>query len=165
MLRIELISNEALKTSEIEGEILDRDECTIVGSRQQFGLATDQRHIPPAEHGIAEMMADLYRGFAERRSARKPCLPGTLCHGGTARGTFKSSAATAPIPSRCVLSPGFCPQSEDSFRSPALPRMKQEMAGLCRLVRRHRGQMASARFPALIPRRNRTSLFCLHSSL
>jgi Fic family protein len=62
-LTIELISDEALKTSEIEGEILRRDsvQCSL---RQQFGLDADDANINEAEHGIAEMMADLYGGFA-----------------------------------------------------------------------------------------------------
>src|SRR6266446_1506056 len=62
-LRIELISDEAVKTSEIEGEILNRDSVQS-SLRQQFGLSTDGRRIPPAERGIAEMMVDLYQSFA-----------------------------------------------------------------------------------------------------
>jgi Fic family protein len=62
-LRIELISDEAVKTSEIEGAILDRDSVQS-SLRQQLGLATDHQRVPPAERGIAEMMVDLYRNFA-----------------------------------------------------------------------------------------------------
>ncbi|MGZ4956469.1 MAG: DUF4172 domain-containing protein, partial [Methylobacter sp.] len=51
-LTVELISNEALKTSEIEGEYLDRDSLQS-SIRRQFGLITDNRKIPPAEQGIA----------------------------------------------------------------------------------------------------------------
>ncbi|WP_333877091.1 Fic family protein [Methylobacter sp.] len=61
-LTVELISNEALKTSEIEGEYLDRDSLQS-SIRRQFGLITDNRKIPPAEQGIAEMMVDVYRDF------------------------------------------------------------------------------------------------------
>jgi len=61
-LTIELICNEALKTSAIEGESLDRDSLQS-SIRRQFGLATDHRKIAPAEQGIAEVMVDLYRGF------------------------------------------------------------------------------------------------------
>src|SRR6266404_6854368 len=61
-LKIELISDEALKTSEIEGEVLDRDSVQS-SLRRQFGLGTDDRRVLPAENGIAEMMADLYRNF------------------------------------------------------------------------------------------------------
>ena len=62
-LRIELISDEAIKTSEIEGEILSRDSVQS-SLRHQFGLGPEQRGVPAAERGIAEMMVDLYQGFA-----------------------------------------------------------------------------------------------------
>jgi Fic family protein len=63
-LTIEAMSTEAVTTSEIEGEILDR--ASVQSSlRKQLGLATDERRVRPAERGIAEMMVDLYRSFAE----------------------------------------------------------------------------------------------------
>jgi Fic family protein len=61
-LRIELLSNEAVQTSAIEGEILDRDSVQS-SLRKQFGLNTDDRRVMPAEHGISRMMVDLYRTF------------------------------------------------------------------------------------------------------
>ena len=62
-LVIELVSNEALKTSEIEGEILDRDSLQS-SLRKEFGLNL-QYHFEakPAEAGIAEMMKDLYINY------------------------------------------------------------------------------------------------------
>lgn len=63
-LTIEIISTEALKTSEIEGEYLNRDSVQS-SIRRQFGLQTDNRKIPPAEQGIGDMMMDLYRSFGE----------------------------------------------------------------------------------------------------
>ena len=67
LLTIESISAEAVTTSEIEGEMLDR--ASVQSSiRRQFGLATDNRRIRPAEEGVSEMMVDLYRSFAERLS-------------------------------------------------------------------------------------------------
>ncbi len=62
-LRIELIGDEALKTSQIEGEMLNRDSLQS-SLRKQFGLGTDNQHIPQQERGITEMMVDLYQGFA-----------------------------------------------------------------------------------------------------
>lgn len=61
-LSIELLSNEAVQTSAIEGEILDRDSVQS-SLRRQFGLRTDDRRVTPAEQGVAEMMVDLYRTF------------------------------------------------------------------------------------------------------
>lgn len=49
-LRIELLSDEAVKTSEIEGEFLDR--VSVQSSlRRQFGLNTDDRQIRSQERG------------------------------------------------------------------------------------------------------------------
>jgi Fic family protein len=63
-LTVEAISAEAMTTSEIEGEILNR--ASVQSSiRQQFGLATDKRRVPAKEQGISEMMVDLYRFFAQ----------------------------------------------------------------------------------------------------
>lgn len=62
-LMIELISEEAFHTSEIEGEVLNRESLQS-SLRQNFGLATDHRRIPPAEQGIARMMFEIYRDFA-----------------------------------------------------------------------------------------------------
>lgn len=62
-LMIELISEEAFNTSEIEGEVLNRESLQS-SLRQNFGLATDHRRIQPAEQGIARMMFEIYRDFA-----------------------------------------------------------------------------------------------------
>src|SRR5579863_3726506 len=68
-ITVEAMSTEALTTSEIEGEILDR--ASVQSSiRQHLGLAGDKRRARPAEQGIAEMMVDLYRRFAEPLSER-----------------------------------------------------------------------------------------------
>src|SRR5229473_2544167 len=62
-LKIELISDEAVKTSEIEGEILDR--VSVQSSlRHQLGLGIEHPGVKPAERGISEMMVDLYRNYA-----------------------------------------------------------------------------------------------------
>ncbi len=61
-IAIDFMSDEALKTSEIEGEILSRDSVQS-SIRKQFGLSADKRNIKPAESGIAEMMVDLYKNF------------------------------------------------------------------------------------------------------
>jgi Fic family protein len=59
-LTIDLISNEAVTTSEIEGEILNRDSVQS-SIRLNFGLDTDNRKVPLAEQGIAALMSDLYQ--------------------------------------------------------------------------------------------------------
>lgn len=61
-LKIELISTEALNTSEIEGEYLNRDSLQS-SICHHFGIPTDGRKIPPAERGIADLMVDLYQTY------------------------------------------------------------------------------------------------------
>lgn len=58
------ICTEAVTTSEIEGEILDR--ASVQSSiRRQLGLATDHRKVGAAEQGVSELMVDVYRKYAE----------------------------------------------------------------------------------------------------
>ncbi len=63
-ITIDLMSAEAMKTSEIEGEILNRDSVQS-SIRRNFGLQDNRTNIPPAEAGIAEMMVDLFRTYNE----------------------------------------------------------------------------------------------------
>ena len=63
-LTVDCMSTEAVTTSEIEGEILDR--ASVQSSiRRHLGLATDKRRPRPAEEGIAEVMVDVHRGFSK----------------------------------------------------------------------------------------------------
>src|SRR3990172_244870 len=61
-LTVEFLSTEAVKTSAIEGEILNRDSVQS-SIRRHFGLAGPAKKIPPAEQGIADMMVNLYESF------------------------------------------------------------------------------------------------------
>jgi Fic family protein len=64
-LLVEVMSAEAVTTSAIEGEVLNR--ASVQSSiLRQLGLASpDQRRVMPAEQGIAEMMVDLYRSSSQ----------------------------------------------------------------------------------------------------
>ena len=62
--KIELLTDEATQTAKIEGELLNRDSVQV-SMRRQMGLSSDNRKIPPAEHGVSSMMIDLYSHFAE----------------------------------------------------------------------------------------------------
>jgi Fic family protein len=69
-LTVEAMSTEALTTSEIEGEILDR--ASVQSSIQrQLGLAADNRRVAPREQGVSEMMVDLYRTFSDPLSEER----------------------------------------------------------------------------------------------
>src|ERR1700754_873319 len=61
---IELISQEMVESAAIEDEVLDRTSVQSSLARQ-LGFAADKRRSNPAEAGAAELMADLYRSYAE----------------------------------------------------------------------------------------------------
>jgi Fic family protein len=64
LLTVEAMSDEAITTSRIEGEMLDRDSVQS-SIRRQLGLSADHRSVKPAEQGIGEMMVHLFRHFAD----------------------------------------------------------------------------------------------------
>jgi len=64
LLSIELMSTEALDTSEIEGEYLNRDSVQSSICRE-LGLKADKQNATPAEAGVAEMMVGLYKTLTE----------------------------------------------------------------------------------------------------
>jgi len=63
-LLVEILSNEAIKTSEIEGEFLNRDSVQS-SIKRNLGLTVEKRKVQPAEFGIAEMMVDLYLNYSK----------------------------------------------------------------------------------------------------
>lgn len=66
--KIELLSDEALNTSAIEGEYLNRDSLQV-SLKRALGLATASRHVTPAEKGIAQMMLMAYQDYASPLSS------------------------------------------------------------------------------------------------
>lgn len=68
-LTIELIAQETVDSSAIEGEILDRASVQSSLARH-LGLQADRRRVSEAEAGAAELMASLYRSYAEPLSDR-----------------------------------------------------------------------------------------------
>ena len=63
-LLVEVLSDEAMKTSEIEGEYLDRDSIQE-SIKKNLGLSIENRKLPAAEFGISEMMVNLYQTYDE----------------------------------------------------------------------------------------------------
>jgi Fic family protein len=61
-LQIEILTQEAVSTSNIEGEILKR-ESVQSSIRKRLGLKTDNRKVQANEAGVAEMMVDVYLHF------------------------------------------------------------------------------------------------------
>lgn len=71
-VRVEIISGEALTTSQIEGDVLDRVSMQS-SIRRRLGLASDSRRAEAREQGVAEMTVDAYRDYAA------PLTSQTLC--------------------------------------------------------------------------------------
>jgi Fic family protein len=63
-LLVELMSGEAVTTSAIEGEVLNRASVQSSILRQLGLTSLDKQCVMSAEQGIAEMMVDLYRSFS-----------------------------------------------------------------------------------------------------
>ncbi|QND64611.1 Fic family protein [Mesorhizobium loti] len=123
-IRIDLISEEALKTSAIEGEYLNRESLQS-SLRQQLGLGSEARRIPPAERGIAEMMADVYLHFAEPLSHRVLYAWHKMVMSGERRietiGNYRQHADAMQIVSNRLDKPKV------HFEAPPSARMKPEM--------------------------------------
>ncbi len=125
-LRIELISDEALKTSEIEGELLDRDSVQL-SLRQQMGLGGETIRIPPRERGIAEMMVDLYTSFGKRLTHNMLYRWHKMVMSGArdlqAIGDYRRHVDRMQIVS------GAIGKQKVHFEAPPFDRVKPEMAG------------------------------------
>lgn len=123
-LRIEVISTEALKTSEIEGEYLNRDSVQS-SVRRQFGLQTDHRKTSPSEEGIAEMMVNLYQTYADLLSHSTLFSWHTMLtkgrHDLQDRGTYR----THPEPMQVVS--GYVHKPTIHFEAPPSAQMDKEM--------------------------------------
>lgn len=62
ILIVELATNETFKTSEIEGELLDRESLQS-SIKRQFGLSADPKKSYPSEDGIAKLFYKNYTSF------------------------------------------------------------------------------------------------------
>jgi Fic family protein len=132
-LTVEAMSSEALTTSEIEGEILDR--ASVQSSlRKQLGLTSENRRVGQAEQGIAQMMVDLYRRFA------KPLSDETLfawhrmlVQGGRDLkeiGSYRTNEEVMQVVSGAVYAPRV------HFEAPPSSAMPREMAGFVKWFNR-----------------------------
>lgn len=123
-IRIDLISEEALKTSEIEGEYLNRDSVQT-SLRLQLGLGGEAKRIPPAERGISEMMVDVYLRFADTLSHRTLFTWHKMVMAGERRietvGRYREHAE----PMQVVSNPLYEPKVH--FEAPPSARVESEM--------------------------------------
>jgi Fic family protein len=124
-LKIELISEEGVKTSEIEGEILNRDSVQS-SLRAQLGLGAEKPGIYPAERGIAEMMADLYRNFAAPLADETMFAWHRMLLAGEKKLNVIGGWRTHADPMQVVSGPDY--KRTVHFEAPPSSRMRDEMA-------------------------------------
>jgi Fic family protein len=128
LLVIEHISTEALKTSEIEGEMLDRDSVQS-SLRRQFGLQCESGRSAPAEQGISELLADLYRRWAD------PLDDATLFrwHGWLLQGRtdLRTVGAYRKHPEPMQVVSGRIGAPKIHFEAPPSSSVAAEMTGFC----------------------------------
>jgi Fic family protein len=123
-LKIELISDEAVKTSEIEGEILNRDSVQS-SLRHQLGLGVERPGVPPAERGISEMMVDLYRHFATPLTDATMFAWHKMLLSGDKTVSVIGSYRKHADPMQVVSCPDY--KGTVHFEAPPSPRMSDEM--------------------------------------
>jgi Fic family protein len=122
---IEALSTEAATTSEIEGEVLDR--ASVQSSvRRELGFTPDARRSGPKEQGVAEMMVDVHRTFAEALTEEMLCgWHGMLMKGRPELldvGRYRTDEQPMQIVS------GGSPAPKVHFEAPPSTRVKNEMA-------------------------------------
>jgi Fic family protein len=145
-LNIELISEEALKTSKIEGEDLNRDSIQISICRH-FGLETDNRRILAPEAGIAAMLVELFHNFS------KPLTHDSLFHWHTllmsGRSDLKQIGAyrNEPVPTQIVSGPMHNPKVH--YEAPPAKQINSEMSTFIKWFNRTTRKQKNA-LPSLI---------------
>ena len=124
-LLVDAMSVEALTTSEIEGELLNR--ASVQSSIQrQLGLLSDRRKIQPAEQGISELMVALYRGIDEALTEDHLFSWHRMIVAG--RGDLRDVGRyrTSDEPMQVVSGASYAPKVH--FEAPPSNRVRKEMA-------------------------------------
>jgi Fic family protein len=123
-LRLELISEEAVRTSAIEGEILNRDSVQS-SLRQQLGLGVEQPGVKPAERGISQLMVSLYDGFAAPLDEETLFAWHSMLMSGNTSIQSIGGYRTHPEPMQIVSGPDY--KHKVHFEAPPSARVPGEM--------------------------------------
>lgn len=125
-LVVGLMAQDMAESSAIEGELLDRASLQSSIARQ-LGFAADARRASPAEAGAAELMADLYRRWAEPLSEAQLFAWHAMLMNGRrdlgAVGAYRTHEDAMQI----VSGPLHAPRVH--FEAPPSARVPAEMAG------------------------------------
>ncbi|MFD0894731.1 Fic family protein [Luteolibacter ambystomatis] len=137
-LRAELLSDEALETSRIEGELLNRDSLQS-SIRRQFGLAVDSRKVAPAEQGVSEVMVDAFRSYADDLSDAKLFKWHSLLMRGRVGLKDVGRYRRSKEPMQIVSGPLHAPKVH--FEAPAASAIPKEMKGFLKWFNGSRGEL------------------------
>ena len=123
-LVVDAMSVEALTTSEIEGEMLNR--ASVQSSIQrQLGFLSDRRKVQPAEQGISELMVDLYRGVDEDLTVKQLFSWHRMVVSGRADLRDVGRYRTSDEPMQVMSGPTYAPKVH--FEAPPSLRVRKEM--------------------------------------
>ncbi len=125
-IRVDLLSDEALETSRIEGEILNRESLQS-SVRRHFGLPTDGRRVSPAEQGVSELLVDVYENFAGNLTIERLCQWHEMVVRGRVDLKETGQFRTGGDPMQIVSGPIHAPRIH--FEAPPAARVSREMEG------------------------------------
>jgi Fic family protein len=129
----EAMSVEALTTSEIEGEVLNR--ASVQSSIQRhMGLKVDKRRVTPAEEGIAEMMVSVYRNYDQPLTEELLVQWHSMMTKGRRDLIDVGRHRTSPEPMQVVS--GAIGRERIHFEGPPSKQVPAEMRGFLRWFRR-----------------------------
>lgn len=145
-IRVSLLSEEALETSGIEGELLDR-ESLQVSIRRQFGLPADARRVPAAEQGISEVLVDIYRNFTDDLNTKRLSQWHRMLMQGRCDLREVGKYRTQGDPMQIVSGPLHAPKVH--FEAPPAERVPDEMERFLKWFNESKEQIPALRRSAL----------------
>ena len=123
-LIVDAMSVEAMTTSEIEGEKLNR--ASVQSSIQrQLGLLSDHRKVKPAEQGISELMVNLYRAVDDALTEDKLLSWHRMVVSGRTELRDIGRYRTSDEPMQVVSGASYAPKVH--FEAPPSTRVRKEM--------------------------------------
>ena len=123
-VRVELVSDEALESSLIEGETLNRESLQS-SVRREFGLSSDSRRVSPAERGVSEVLVDVYRNFETDLTVERLCLWHEMLMQGRTRLRDIGRFRTGNDPMQIISGPEYDPKVH--FEAPPAEDVAAEM--------------------------------------
>ena len=128
---IDVLSQGALKTSEIEGEILNR-ESVQSSIQKNLGLSFRTTNALPAEAGIAEMMVDLYKNIPSNLTNNRLFRWHEMIMSGRRDIDLIGHYRTHEQPMQIVSGPSYAPKIH--FEAPPSSSVPEEMTQLIQWV-------------------------------